>query len=238
MSYSYHHTNFNFFKFLLKPFLFIYYKKNNIIYKITIKIIAGLLISFLLYAIISVFLQFERMNSSTMEYTIRKNDFIVISKVKYAIEIKPFISKLTGKTFIFSKPKRGDIVLLIDPKSKKESSIKNFISFSIYFFTLGKVNISETKYIVKRVIGLPNETIEIRDKAVYINGILLNEPWININENNRTLNAKISTRDNLKPYIIGYNEYFVMSDNRDYGYDSRDFGNINFSHIIGKVISK
>ena len=238
MSYSYNNTSFNFFKFVLRPFVFIYYKKNNIVYKIFIKILIGLFIAFIIYSFISIFFRFEKMNNSTMEYSIKRGDFLIISKMRYAIEIKPFISKLTGKTIIFSKPKRGDIVLIVDPNSKKESIFKNFLSHTIYFCTFGKVDISKTKYIVKRVIGLPNETIEIRDKTVYINGILLNEPWININENNRILNFKISTRDNLKPYIIGYNEYFVMSDNRDYGYDSRNFGNISFSHILGKVLGK
>ena len=78
----------------------------------------------------------------------------------------------------------------------------------------------------------------MKDGRLYINGEMLNEPWANIDSDNRILDKEVSTRDNFGPYIIGYNEYFVMSDNRDYGYDSRDFGNVHFSNIDGKVISK
>ncbi|MDA0000604.1 S26 family signal peptidase [Brachyspira hyodysenteriae] len=78
----------------------------------------------------------------------------------------------------------------------------------------------------------------MRNKVVYINGEVLNEPWANAEFDGRILDAEVSSRDNFGPYIIGYNEYFVLSDNRDYGYDSRDFGNVHFSNIDGKVISK
>ena len=80
--------------------------------------------------------------------------------------------------------------------------------------------------------------LEIREKKVYINGSFLEESWANINNDLRFLNSEVSGRDNFGPYIIGYNEYFVLSDNRDYGYDSRDFGSVNFSFINGKVINR
>ena len=66
----------------------------------------------------------------------------------------------------------------------------------------------------------------------------MEESWANINNDLRFLNSEVSGRDNFGPYIIGYNEYFVLSDNRDYGYDSRDFGSVNFSFINGKVINR
>ena len=127
---------------------------------------------------------------------------------------------------------------MIDPRSSRENFIKRFFSYVIYFATFGNVNISKKRYLIKRVIGLPNETIEIREKKVYINGSFLEESWANINNDLRFLNSEVSGRDNFGPYIIGYNEYFVLSDNRDYGYDSRDFGSVNFSFINGKVINR
>lgn len=225
----------------------------NILYKILIRIILGFIIAFFIFGIITIFVRFDRMKSSAMlnssislnslkenskENFIKENDLIITSKLRYAIAIKPFVSPLTGKTIIFSRPKRGDIIFMTDPRSSKENIIKRFFSYIVYFTTFGKVNISKKRYLIKRVVGLPNETIEIRDKKVYINGSLLEESWANINNDMRILHSEVSSRDNFGPYIIGYNEYFVLSDNRDYGYDSRDFGSINFSLIDGKVINR
>ena len=225
-------------KAILKPFIFIYYRSNSMLYRAAARLVLGFIIAFVLFGILTLFIRFDRMKSSTMMNTIEPNDIVITSKLRYAVSLRPFVSSLTGKTIIFSRPKRGDIVFMIDPRTKREFFLKRFASYFVYFVTFGNVNISKTRYLIKRIVGLPNETIEIKNKTVYINGEMLNEPWANIDSDSRILNKEISARDNFGPHIIGYNEYFVISDNRDYGYDSRDFGNVHFSNIDGKVISK
>lgn len=216
--------------------------KIAVLWKIFIRLILGFIIAFFIFGIITIFIRFDKMKSSAMsnstKNSIEKNETVITSKLRYAIAIKPFVSSLTGKTIIFSRPKRGDIIFMTDPRSSRENFIKRFFSYVIYFATFGNVNISKKRYLIKRVIGLPNETIEIKEKKVYINGSFLEESWANINNDLRFLNSEVSGRDNFGPYIIGYNEYFVLSDNRDYGYDSRDFGSVNFSFINGKVINR
>lgn len=216
--------------------------KIAVLWKIFIRLILGFIIAFFIFGIITIFVRFDKMKSSAMsnstKNSIEKNETVITSKLRYAIAIKPFVSSLTGKTIIFSRPKRGDIIFMTDPRSSRENFIKRFFSYAVYFATFGNVNISKKRYLIKRVIGLPNETIEIREKKVYINGSFLEESWANINNDLRFLNSEVSGRDNFGPYIIGYNEYFVLSDNRDYGYDSRDFGSVNFSFINGKVINR
>ena len=212
--------------------------KIAVLWKIFLRLILGFIIAFFIFGIITIFVRFDKMKSSAMSNSIEKNETVITSKLRYAIAIKPFVSSLTGKTIIFSRPKRGDIIFMTDPRSSRENFIKRFFSYVIYFATFGNVNISKKRYLIKRVIGLPNETIEIREKKVYINGSFLEESWANINNDLRFLNSEVSRRDNFGPYIIGYNEYFVLSDNRDYGYDSRDFGSVNFSFINGKVINR
>lgn len=216
--------------------------KIAVLWKIFVRLILGFIIAFFIFGIITIFIRFDKMKSSAMsnstKNSIEKNETVITSKLRYAIAIKPFVSSLTGKTIIFSRPKRGDIIFMTDPRSSRENFIKRFFSYVIYFATFGNVNISKKRYLIKRVIGLPNETIEIKEKKVYINGSFLEESWANINNDLRFLNSEVSGRDNFGPYIIGYNEYFVLSDNRDYGYDSRDFGSVNFSFINGKVINR
>lgn len=77
---------------------------------------------------------------------------------------------------------------------------------------------------VKRVIGLPKETIMIKDHQVYINGTQLSEPY---------LSDKESMRD-FGPYEIPEGMVFVMGDHRDDSYDSRHIGAIKISSIISK----
>ena len=231
---------------ILKPSI-LYKLNDNIFYKIITRLILGFIIAFFIFGIMTIFVRFDRMKSSAMlnsslnsnsQNSIEENKIIITSKLRYAIAIKPFVSSLTGKTIIFSRPKRGDIVFMTDPRSAKENIIKRFFSYIVYFVTFGNVNISHRRYLIKRVIGLPNETIEIKNKAIYINGSLLEESWADTNKDMRFLDSEVSRRDNFGPYIVGYNEYFVLSDNRDYGYDSRDFGSVNFSFINGKVINR
>lgn len=83
---------------------------------------------------------------------------------------------------------------------------------------------------VKRVIGLPGETVEIRGNVVYINGEALEEPYLNP-ERNRGNHS-------MAAVTLGENEYFVMGDNRDNSNDSRnlrDVGPITRDMIVGHV---
>lgn len=86
---------------------------------------------------------------------------------------------------------------------------------------------------MKRVIGLPGETLSIRDKRVYINGEPLDEPYTQF------LDDSISPgpRDNMEPVEIPDWNYFVMGDNRDDSNDSRFWGLLPHGAIRGKVVS-
>jgi signal peptidase I len=98
-------------------------------------------------------------------------------------------------------PQRGDIIIMRDPFD----SSKDFI---------------------KRVIGLPDEQILIKDAHVYINGHLLNEPYLRSDEpwNNNVNWPPPGTPDAGQARQAPANEYFVMGDNRNASSDSRVFG--------------
>jgi signal peptidase I len=94
----------------------------------------------------------------------------------------------------------------------------------------------EVNDLVKRVIGLPGETISLTGGHVYIAGKRLSEPWLAPQEQGITQPGPSGTGYSLAhPYHIPANDYFVMGDNRTDSCDSRYWGPIPKSLIVGKV---
>lgn len=95
--------------------------------------------------------------------------------------------------------------------------------------TRGLPNAETDQNIIKRVIGVPGDTIEIRDEYIYRNGERLEEPY--------TADSSVARGDvSGTSWQISENQYFVLGDNRDNSRDSRRIGPIPASHIIGKVL--
>ena len=86
------------------------------------------------------------------------------------------------------------------------------------------------KTVIKRVIGLPEEIIEIRDGDVYIDSKKLDQPFLEDEKNT-------GSRDSA-PLLIRKEHYFLMGDNRMVSRDSRDFGEIPLGYFYGKAIFK
>ena len=83
----------------------------------------------------------------------------------------------------------------------------------------------EVKDLVKRVIGLPGDTVEARDGQLIVNGRTLKEPYV----------AKGESTTPVSPQHIPANRYWVMGDNRNVSEDSRYFGSIAQDLIVGRV---
>ena len=82
----------------------------------------------------------------------------------------------------------------------------------------------EDEMLIKRVVGLPGDQVEIRDGRVYVNGQALDEPYLNQ-----------ETRGNLAPRVVPPLHVFVMGDNRRASNDSRSFGPVHIDNIVGKA---
>ncbi len=87
----------------------------------------------------------------------------------------------------------------------------------------------ENTYYIKRIIGLPGETVQILDGAIYINGAVLEESY------GREVMLDAGTA--AEPITLGDDEYFVLGDNRNYSSDSRDpsVGVIHRKEIVGRA---
>ena len=94
---------------------------------------------------------------------------------------------------------------------------------------------------IKRVIGLPGETVEVREKKVYINGQPLVEPYAHFLQPVATASefrevTSFDVRDRYGPVTVPANQYFVMGDNRDNSQDSRYWGFLPHEYIKGKAL--
>lgn len=144
--------------------------------------------------------------SESMQPAVLKRDLVVINKL--------------------AKPKRGDIVLVMfkqeDKKKKsiaqriKESSITNLI----------------THQVLRRVIGRPGDTVEIHGRQVYLNGEPLQEDYASFGGQG-SLNPLIDPDYKMESMFIPAGHYFVLSDARQYGFDSRDFGLVDEKTVSG-----
>lgn len=104
----------------------------------------------------------------------------------------------------FKELKRGDIISFLYPKDT-------------------------SKWYIKRIVGLPDEKIEIREGIIFINGEKLDEPYL--------YEAGNQTKGSFPPQRIPVNHYFVIGDNRDNSSDSRYWGTVSRDLVTGKYVS-
>lgn len=205
-----------------------------------VKSITLIVISVLVFR--SVLFEPFRIPSGSMIPTLMIGDFILVNKFAYGFKVPFSDISLFGidsdPVYLFneSQPKRGDVVVF---KYPQDPSI-NYI---------------------KRVVGLPGDTIEIKDKRVYINDQPMAQDEIDGKEIMSDMDDKFQNY-NLKFYSaetgehkytiqqdmdnyyktdyerrqIPNGKYFVMGDNRDFSYDSRFWGYVDHKHIKGEAI--
>jgi signal peptidase I len=114
--------------------------------------------------------------------------------------------------------------------------------------TIARGNVIVFKYpeepdrdFIKRVIGLPGETVEVKEKKVYINGRALDEPYVHFLQPPSAASefhevTSFDVRERYGPVTVPANHYFVMGDNRDNSQDSRYWGFLPRENVKGKAL--
>lgn len=163
--------------------------------------------------------------SGSMEDTLLVGDFLMVNRLGLGTRLPGTLAMTPG----FSEPRRGD-VLVFDPAH--EEGLK----------------------LVKRLIGMAGDTLEMRDKQLYLNGDPQAEPYVKWGDSGgdehdyrmlwqrEHLVAGVDpstyrpTRDNWGPLVIPEGRYFMLGDNRDFSLDSRYWGLIERWRIEGRAM--
>ncbi len=148
--------------------------------------------------------------SQSMEDTLLVGDFLLANKFIYGARLPVVGWQLPA----IRDPKAGDVIIFIYPGD------------------------GVTKYI-KRCVATGGDTLEIKDKILYVNGKKFPEAkyqkYIDPNIQPRRPGG-LDSRDNFGPYVVPPGKYFMMGDNRDNSYDSRYWGPVPRQNILGKAL--
>ncbi|MFW5937046.1 MAG: signal peptidase I [Desulfosalsimonas sp.] len=168
--------------------------------------IEAIVIAVLLALFIRAFVvQAFKIPSGSMEPTLQVGDHILVNKFIYGIRLP-----VTNTVIIpVSEPEKGDIIVFEYP-------------------------VEPDKDFIKRVVGAPGDTVEIKDKKVYVNGRQVDNYPVKHTEED-LLSGSVNKRDNFGPVTVPADAYFVLGDNRDHSYDSRFWGFVREEAIKGEA---
>ena len=153
-----------------------------------------------------------RIPTGSMENTLLVGDFLFVNKLVYGSEID---IGAAGHRIVYyrfpaiRKPQRGDVIVFRYP----DDPSRDFI---------------------KRCVAVEGQTVEIRDKVLYVNDKAQVEPYV-IHSDDKVLPKEISARDNFGPTVVPKGHLFMMGDNRDNSHDSRFWGPLPVSLVKGRA---
>ena len=166
--------------------------------------------------------------TGSMIPTLNVGDFILVNKYAYGIRLPVIGTKIVS----IDDPKRGEVMVFIPPH--------------------------ENKYYIKRVIGLPGDTVRYENKTLFINGEEIQKDYVkNITVDtsigglagtlsSETLGFVIHPTQHIDvaggrrlrtTWVVPSGHYFMMGDNRDNSADSREWGPVSEENIVGKAIA-
>jgi signal peptidase I len=151
-------------------------------------------------------LQAFRIPSESMLDTLLVGDYLFVNKLDYGPKVPFTETRLPG----FREPRPGDIIVFQYPDDPRRDYIK-------------------------RCVAVGGQTVELKDKALYVDGRKLDEPYVkHVDPVNHP--ASLDPRDNFGPYQVPPGQLFMMGDNRDNSNDSRFWGPVDMGLVKGRAM--
>lgn len=164
--------------------------------------------------------QAYKMAAGSMSPTIAKGDHVLVNRLAYGLQApgdcridEDWLSWTcyTSTPLIeVGQPRFGDVIVFRYPED-------------------------EDKLFIKRIAGLPGDTIEIRDKVLHVNGQPVEDAAYTRRIDAKVYERSVNARDNFGPVVVPEEAYFTLGDNRDQSFDSRFWGFLRRDKIVGKV---
>lgn len=187
----------------------------------------SIVVALVLFLLVRTFLvEAFRIPTGSMEETLLVGDFLFVNKAVYGAQLPGTSKRLPS----FAEPERGDVVVFIPPHDPG----KNY---------------------VKRLVGAPGDTLEMRDQVLYVNGEPQDEPYVQHTDllglditvrdmlwqrahlvGDLSPEEYVPSRDNWGPIVVPEDNYFMLGDNRDDSQDSRYWGFVERGAIKGKPL--
>lgn len=168
-------------------------------------VLETVILALVVFLVVQGAVQNFQVEGSSMQPTLTNSDFVLVNKLAYQqVDLGPFDFLIPGRSngdYLFGAPQRGDVIVFAEPSGQPRD-------------------------FVKRVVGLPGDSVEIRDGLVFVNDVA-------IEESEYTSAPPVSTNARL---IVPPNHFYVLGDNRNASQDSRAIGPIHRRLLIGKVI--
>lgn len=175
------------------------------------EIIEAVVLAAVVFMLLQVTVRNFKVDGSSMDPTLEDGQYLLVNRLVYLrveldrlAKIVPFWKAGEGSSrHAIHAPKRGEVIVFEFPDSNPNNPRKDF---------------------VKRVVGLPGETMRMFDGKVFVNEEVLDEPYL-------------SRKDysNASAVTLGEGEYYVLGDNRTHSNDSRSWGTVPEANIRGKV---
>lgn len=167
-----------------------------------------IILALLVFMVLHLSIQNYKVEGPSMEPTLNQNEYLIVNKLVYlrfdppeVFDALPFYEGGTNRAdrYVFHPPVRGEVVVFRSPRDQERD-------------------------FVKRVIGLPGETVEIVNGTVYVNGLELVEPYLDRKDNTT-----------MAPVEVEEGTVFVLGDNRGSSNDSRSWGPVPTENLIGRA---
>ncbi len=184
-------------------------KKNKSAFRETVE---AVVFAFIIALVIRTFvIQAFKIPSGSMIPTLLVGDHLLVNKFLLGTPVDvPFTNINLFHMPGLRDPQRGDVIVFKYPEDP-------------------------TRDFIKRVIGVGGDTVESRNKVIYVNGRKLVEPYVQ-HVDSSIKPGGTDPRDNFGPITVPKGDVFVMGDNRDESYDSRYWGFVDDNQIVGKAI--
>ena len=175
------------------------------------EIIEAVVLAAVVFMLLQVTVRNFKVDGSSMDPTLEDGQYLLVNRLVYLrveldrlAKIVPFWKAGEGLSrHAIHAPKRGEVIVFEFPDSNPNNPRKDF---------------------VKRVVGLPGETMRMFDGKVFVNEEVLDEPYLSQKDHS-----------NASEVTLGEGEYYVLGDNRTHSNDSRSWGAVPEANIRGKV---